>query len=140
MAVFPFIFTSRLHACGLCIDQCTDEWMDMHGKKRNRSIDVINVCRDTYKGTERQQSRKHSISCRNQFAVSAVFLWGAIWLFSSRLQQQWQHGHLLHPQNEEDSAGEITSQFGLSTPRFLISCAVTSESTCRAAITQALVL
>lgn len=42
------------------------------------------------------------------------------------------------PQNEEASAGEITSQFGLSTPRSLISSAVTSESTCRAAITQAL--
>lgn len=45
---------------------------------------------------------------------------------------------LLQPQNEEASAGEITAQFGLSTPRSLISCGTTSESTHRAAITQAL--
>ncbi|CAJ1055013.1 Hypothetical predicted protein, partial [Xyrichtys novacula] len=54
------------------------------------------------------------------------------------LQHQSQCRHLLYLQNEEASAVEITSQFGLSTPRSLISCAVTSEGTRRATITQAL--
>lgn len=45
---------------------------------------------------------------------------------------------LLHPHNEQASAGKITARFAVPSLRSLITCAATFESTHCAAITQAL--
>lgn len=65
-------------------------------------------------------------SCGNQFACFSI---------------HFQRRHFLNPhlpKMRRPLLGEITAEFGLSAPRSLISCGKTSESTCRAAITQAL--
>lgn len=65
---------------------------------------------------------------RTRFLASVLLLWEVICLFSCRFPSERRRRHF-PSENEAESAGEIIAHFGLSTPKSLISCGTTSEST-----------
>lgn len=64
----------------------------------------------------------------SRFLASALLLWDVVCLFSCRFPSE-RPRRLFPSENEAESAGEIIAHFGLSTPKSLISCGTTSEST-----------